>query len=467
MNMNTSSSSLLTEVQAQQNAWIQEGDLPLEQRIQYLNTWLNLLHSHEKELLDALQSDLGKSPMGAYTTELGMLKAEIRYFLKHLSTWTKPQKVRLPWIHFPASGYRVPQSLGQVLVISPWNYPLLLALQPTISALGAGCRVVLKPSEHAPATSAWLEKVAKLFPSNHFLVATGDQEVAQQLLQHPFQHIFFTGSPRVGMEVYKAAANHGASVTLELGGKNPCLIDHTQHMEVAVRRILWGKTLNAGQTCLAPDYLVLTEKDWSQFLSLWEKQVHAMYGEKPLGNEEWGRIIHAGHYQRLKNYIVENEVLSGGDFQDETLKIGPTLLRFNAPHPPEGPEEIFGPVLPVIFCNDLKTWIKDQSRKPGQEPLAAYLFSEDRTLMELFSRQFRSGSSAWNETIMQVVGHQLPFGGVGRSGMGHYHGKAGFDTFTHYKSELRKHPAIDLPSRYPPFGPKALGRMKKLMDWFL
>ncbi len=459
--------SLEAQVASQYRHWYQHGDLSLEERLALLRKWLHLLEKHEQDLMQALQSDLGKSPMGAYTTEIGMLKAEIRYFIQKLPSWVKPQKVRLPLLHFPASGYKIPQSLGQVLVISPWNYPLLLALQPTISAMGAGCRVVLKPSEYAPATSAMLEKLAAHFSPDQFLVFTGNQEVAQALLRHPFQHIFFTGSPRVGMEVYQAAAKLGASVTLELGGKNPCFVHRPKSMEVAVRRILWGKTLNAGQTCLAPDHLIITEEDWPEFLSQWEKQVKIMYGEHPMKSEEWGRIIHQGHYNRLKKYIVENEVLSGGEFEDEALKIGPTLLKFKSPNSDLGPEEIFGPVLPVIICSDPITWMKNTARKPGEEPLAAYVFSENREFLETFSRMYRSGSGAWNDTIMQVVGHQLPFGGIGRSGLGQYHGKAGFDTFTHYKSELRKHPSIDMPSRYPPFGPKALAQIKKLMDWFL
>jgi aldehyde dehydrogenase (NAD+) len=459
--------SIKSQVASQSNHGRLKGDLSLEERLVILRKWLHLLETHEEALMQALQMDLGKSPMAAYTTEIGMLKAEIRHFIKKLPSWTKPQKVHLPWIHFPASGYRVPQSIGQVLVISPWNYPLLLAVQPAISAIAAGCRVVLKPSEHAPATSAMLVTLAEAFSPNDILVFTGNQEVAQALLLHPFNHVFFTGSSRVGMEVYQAAAKIGASVTLELGGKNPCFVHRPKSMEVAVRRILWGKTLNTGQTCLAPDHVIISQKEWPAFLTEWEKQVTSMYGERPLESVEWGRIIHRGHYDRLKQYILENEVLNGGEFQDETLKIGPTLLRFKHPHAAFGPEEIFGPILPVIFCDDPFQWMQTDGNRPGSEPLAGYVFSEDRVFLEAFSRTFRSGGGAWNDTIMQVVGHQLPFGGLGRSGLGQYHGKAGFDTFTHYKSELRKHPTIDIPSRYPPFGPKALARMKKLMDWFL
>ncbi|MBC8584138.1 aldehyde dehydrogenase [Youxingia wuxianensis] len=409
---------------------------------------------YEDRLSDALYQDLGKSAFESYETEIGLILSEIRYTLHHLKRWAQPKSVPTSIVNFPGKSTIYPQPKGVVLIISPWNYPVLLLLSPLIAAIAAGNCACLKPSELAPHTSAVLgEMIRSFFSPKYISVCQGDERVSARLLTLPFDHIFFTGSPRVGKIVMEAAAKTLTPVTLELGGKSPCIVEETADLSLSAKRILWGKIVNAGQTCVAPDYLLVQDTVKDKLLTEMKKVLFAMYGNNPAEHPDYPKIINERHFHRLCR-LITGTILCGGQIDQKNLKIAPTLLDHITLDDPSMKEEIFGPLLPVLTFSRLEEAIEIIRR--FESPLALYLFTQSKEVKLRILKEISFGGGCINDTIMHLANENLPFGGVGASGMGAYHGKCGFDQFTHYKSVLEKGLFYDNHLRYPPYKYKLL-----------
>lgn len=422
----------------------------MEARLRALMTLRGALNAWEPRLLAALKADLGKSATEGYMCEVGMCKAAISEAEKHLRRWMAPKRVSTPLSQFPARSYVVPEPYGVALIISPWNYPVLLSLDPLISALAAGNCCVLKPSRQAPHVAGMLaEMLGMVFPRERVAVVQGGSEIADALLAEPFDYIFFTGSPRVGRKVMAAAAQHLTPVTLELGGKSPCIVDQSVPIPLAAKRIAFGKVTNAGQTCVAPDYLFVHRSVCDAFVAEYKKAVHDMLGENPVENDDYAYIISRAHFERLRGLMEGAELLSGGAVNEDTLRIEPTLLGGITPESPCMQEEIFGPLLPVIPYDDLSEVERFVLSRP--KPLACYIFTTDKKTEKRLIASISSGGVCVNDTIVHLAVPNLPFGGVGESGMGAYHGYTGFRTFSHEKGVLRRSTHLDFPFRYLPF----------------
>ncbi len=405
----------------------------------------------EPELAAALKADLGKGRTESYMSEIGMVLAGLRDTLSHLRRWSRPRGVLAPLAQFPSRCEVVPEPYGVSLIVSPWNYPVLLGLDPLVAAIAAGNCVILKPSELAPHVSAVLaEMLGKTFPREFVAVVEGGVGTSNELLALPFDKIFFTGSPTVGRIVMKAAAKHLTPVTLELGGKSPCIIDSTADIALAARRIAFGKVLNAGQTCVAPDYVLIADSCKEAFVAAYREAVAAMLGDEPLQNEALPHIINARHFERIMELMEGCRPAVGGKGDPESLRIEPTLLLDVAPDSPCMQEEIFGPVLPVMSFTHLEEAEAFVLSRP--KPLACYIFSRSRKHIARLKNHLSFGGGCVNDTIVHLAVAGLPFGGVGNSGMGAYHGHAGFRAFCHEKSVLRKGNWLDLPFRYQPYG---------------
>lgn len=420
----------------------------------------------EKEIYSALNADLGKSETEAYLGELALVLGEIDYALKHLTRWSQPARVRVPLPFQLASAKVVPEPLGVVLIISPWNYPLGLALGPLVSAIAAGNCAIIKPSEIAPNTSKVLAQlVADTFEPNYVTLTEGGVSVAQALLAEPFDHIFFTGSSAIGKVVMRAAAEHLTPVTLELGGKCPCLVTAKADIAVAARRIVWGKCFNAGQTCVAPDYLLVQAEIKDALLAAIAQTVVDFYGEDMALSPDYGRIVSDRHFQRLHALMTDTlsvgKPILGGQCEPATRYMALTVVDEVPPTATVMQEEIFGPILPVLTYQNLDEAIAFINQRP--KPLAIYLFSTDSSQQQAVETQTSSGGLCINEPISQYIVQTLPFGGVGQSGIGAAHGKAGFDTFSHYKSVLKKTNWPDLSLRYPPYDDGKLAVLKRLL----
>lgn len=419
------------------------------------------LRAEEEPLLAALKQDLNKSAGEAYMTELGIVRSELACALGHLRRWARPKSVRLPLFQFPASGHILPEPYGTALIISPWNYPVQLTLNPLIAALAAGNCAVVKPSAYAPAVSAALARLlSAVFPAQYVAVVEGGRQENAALLEQKWDTIFFTGSVAVGRVVMEAASRHLTPVSLELGGKSPVIVDATANLKVAARRILWGKTINAGQTCVAPDYVLADNRVKPALLREMEKQLRFLWGRRPLEKEEYPRIVNEKHFERLVGLMAGEHAAVGGECDAAALRIAPTVLDRVTPASPVMQEEIFGPLLPVLGFDELDEAIRFVRERP--RPLALYVFSEDAAAVRRVLGQLSFGGGCVNDTIMHLATHRLPFGGVGDSGMGRYHGKFGFDTFTHYKPVVSQSTHLDLPVRYPPYTPR-LGLMKRFL----
>ncbi len=447
---------------AQQRAYFRSGETrELLFRKEQLKKLLNGLERWERALLDALTADLGKSPFEGYATEIGLIREEIRTACRCLRKWTKIRRIAGPLTQFPSSGALIPEPKGCTLILAPWNYPVQLILAPLVSAIAAGNCAVLVLPEDAPRTSAVLaEMMGNLYPEKYIAARLGSVESNTRLLSLPFDHIFFTGSPRVGRIVMAAAARNLTPVTLELGGKSPCIVDKTADLTLAARRIAWGKCLNAGQTCVAPDYLFVQETVREDFLRELEKQTERLYPDGMIGGEDYPHIVSRKHFDRLSRLMEGQRVLFGGEKDPGRLQISLAALDSPAPDSPVMQEEIFGPLLPVIPYRDIQEVLEFVLDRP--KPLALYLFTRDRVLSRRIFREVSFGGGCLNDTIVHLTSHNLPFGGVGESGMGSCHGKAGFDTFTHLKPVLKRGTWLDLPVRYPPYRGK-LDLLKKLM----
>lgn len=416
----------------------------------------------ESRICAALEADLGKCAMETYMTEIGMVLAGLSDALRHLSKWSRPKRVMAPLAQFPSTCRVVPEPYGVSLIISPWNYPVLLCLDPLVAALAAGNCCVVKPSSMSPATSAVLaEMLGSIFPPAYVSVVLGGRESIGALLEQKFDYIFFTGSPKVGHLVMEAASRHLTPVTLELGGKSPCIVDETANVRVAARRIAFGKILNAGQTCVAPDYLMIHASRKEEFVTEYRAAVQEMLGDSPLQNKEFTHIVNARHFERLCGLMRDARPVIGGGSDAETLRIEPTLLDGVTPDSASMQEEIFGPILPMMTWekwSDVESFVLSRPR-----PLASYLFTTDSAAEKRFVGNLSFGGGCVNDTIIHLAVHGLPFGGIGDSGMGSYHGKAGFDTFTHHKSVLRKGNWLDLPFRYHPYS----GLKSRILRLFL
>ena len=424
---------------------------------------LNTIVIHEDEIIEALYDDFKKPAFEAVLTETNYVITELKDTIKNLSKWAKPKKVFPSILNFPSTDFIYKEPYGKVLIIAPWNYPFQLALCPMIAAVAAGNQVVVKPSELTPKTSAVIRKIIeKIFHINHVECVEGGLEVSQKLLAERWDYIFFTGSPTVGKIIAKAAAENLTPVTLELGGKNPCIIDETANLKLAAKRIVWGKFINAGQTCIAPDYILIQKDMKSHFIAYLKTEITKAYGENPALSPDFARIINTKNWLRLANLIEEEKVIFGGQTDIENNYIAPTLIEENDMESLLMKEEIFGPLLPILSYEkeeDIKTVISK-----FEKPLALYVFSENKRFSEKIIKQYSFGGGCINDTVVHFSNKRLPFGGVGHSGIGAYHGRLSFDTFSHKKSIVKKANWLDIPLRYAPYNDK-LKSIKKILKW--
>lgn len=453
----------IAELIVAQKQAFREGALrDVKVRKKYLRALYEKIREMEPEINRALQADLGKSAVESYMTEVGMTLSEITHMLRHVGRYAAPKRVATPIAQFPSRSYILKEGYGCVLVMSPWNYPFLLTMEPMVDALAAGNTVVLKPSAYAPETSRVILKLVEaVFPRELVAVVEGGRAENTALLEQPFDYIFFTGGTGVGRLVLEKAAVHFTPVTLEMGGKSPCIVDETADLKVAARRIAFGKYLNCGQTCVAPDYLLIHRNVKETFLTYFYDAVREMYGEKPLENPDYGRIVNRRHYDRLTAIIDGEQVLFGGERNPDTLQIAPTVVGPVSADGPAMGEELFGPLLPVMTYETLEEAVAFVQNRP--KPLALYIFSKDRGHIDWIQQNISYGGGCVNDTIIHLATSQMCFGGVGMSGMGSYHGKYGFDTFTHEKSTVDKGCWLDLPMRYQRYTPMK----EKLIRMFL
>ena len=422
----------------------------LEQRIQALNRLEQGILNCEQELYAALKKDLGKSRAESYMCEVGLTLSELRFVKRHVRKWSREKRVPTPLAQFHARSFTVQEPYGVVLVMSPWNYPVLLTLEPLIGALAAGNCCVLKPSAYSPATSAVMKKmIADVFPEEYVTVIEGGREENQNLLSQKFDYIFFTGGVQVGKMVMEKAAANLTPVTLELGGKSPCIIDKSANLKLTAKRLAFGKYLNCGQTCVAPDYVLVHEAVKEEFLKLLKSEIRAMYGEDPLKNPDYGKMINRKHFDRVLGLMKEEKLILGGENDMASLRIAPAVMDQVTEDDAVMQEEIFGPLLPVLTVGSMEEAIAFVNRRP--KPLALYLFTENRETEKNVLEYTSFGGGCINDTIIHLATSQMGFGGVGNSGMGSYHGKKSFETFSHEKSIVKKYNWIDLPIRYQPY----------------
>lgn len=423
---------------------------PYEVRVESLKKLEASIRSYEPQIFEALAKDLGKSETESYISEIAFLYEEIRFALKHLKKWMKPKRVSTPFTQWPAKSYLYLEPLGSVLIIAPWNYPFQLVMSPLIGAIAAGNCAVLKPSELSTHTSRLIEEIiAKTFPKEHVAVVLGGIETSQALVAQPWDHLFFTGGTEVGRKVMTEAAKTLTPVTLELGGKSPCLVDSDTDWEVTAKRIVWGKFFNAGQTCVAPDYLLLPKGSTEQFIPLLKATIESFFSKTPEKSPDYGRIVSQGQYERLKKYLRSGKVALGGIYKDEERFIAPTVLTELSWQDDVMKEEIFGPILPVLEYESLEQAIGQIQSRP--KPLALYYFSKDEEKTREVLKRISFGGGCINDTLVHLANPKLPFGGVGESGLGKYHGKYSFDTFSHEKSVVKRSFWLNLALRYPPY----------------
>jgi len=432
-----------------------------EWRLNQLRQLYRMMQDEESKILAAVQEDLGKCNAEGWLTETGFVQNEVKLMIENLRRWMKPRAVRSPLTVQPSKAKRYPEPLGVVLVIAPWNYPFQLAMGPLAGALAAGNTVVVKPSEVATATSAVIaELLPKYLDQGAVAVIEGGVSETTALLAQRFDHIFYTGNGAVGRIVMEAAAKHLTPVVLELGGKSPCIIDRDVNIDVAARRVAWGKFLNAGQTCVAPDYLLIHEAVKQSFLDKLASVVREFYGDDPQKSPDFARIINARHHKRLSALLDSGKAFMGGKTDVADRYIAPTVLVDVSPTSPVMQEEIFGPILPVLEFTNLDEAVRFVNER--DKPLALYVFSNDADRAQTVIDSTSSGGACVNDCIVHLVPHELPFGGVGPSGMGAYHGKASFDCFTHMKSVLHKPFMLDAPLRYPPYTEDKMKWVKRL-----
>ena len=446
-------------VESQREFFRTGATLPVEWRKEQLRKLLAAVCKYEKPLFDALWKDLRKSEPESYLCETSIVKGEIRSALKHLDRWAKPRRVATPITHFPASSHIVYEPLGASLIIAPWNYPVNLLLNPLVGAISAGCTAVLKPSPYVPTVSAVLQDmIDETFPKDYVAMVQGHRETNAELLAQRWDFIFFTGSPALGRVVAAAAAPNLTPMVLELGGKSPCIVGPDANIRLAAKRIAWGKTLNAGQTCIAPDYLLLHKDIKDAFVAEFKKAVEGLHGTDVRQSPNYVRLVTDKAYQRVKSYLKEGKILAGGAFNDTERYIEPTLLDNVALDSNVMTTEIFGPVFPVLTWQDREEVLEFVNSR--EKPLAFYYFGNVKDGRYLI-RHTSSGGACINDTIMHFANANMPFGGVGNSGQGRYHERETFLAFSHTRSVLNTSSRIDLPFRYMPY--KAIALMKKIL----
>ena len=433
-------------------------------RKETLKRLLLSIEENEDRIVQALFNDFKKPAFEAVLTETNYVISDLKNTIKNIKCWSKPKKVLPSLLNFPSKDYIYSEPYGKVLIISPWNYPFQLALCPLIAAVAAGNSVVLKPSELTPHTSSIIaEIISNVFDKNHTEVIEGGVEVSQNLLSQRWDYIFFTGSVAVGKIVAKAAAEYLTPITLELGGKNPCIIDETANLKLAAKRIVWGKFINAGQTCIAPDYLLVHKSVKLEFTEYLKQEITNAYGENPELSPDFTRIINTKNWERLYNLIEPEKVVFGGQSNKETCFLAPTLIDETSLDSEIMKEEIFGPIFPILSYQNTVD-LKDIITK-YEKPLSLYVFTTNNYFAEEMIQIFSFGGGCVNDTVIHFSNNRLPFGGVGHSGIGAYHGKMSFDTFSHKKAIVKKANWLDLPMRYAPYNDK-LKTIKKLLKWF-
>lgn len=426
----------------------------IEFRIRQLKTLKRAIFAYEESIYQALWEDLSKSRFEAFVTEYGIVQKEIALHIRKLKRWSRPERVPTnQFLHFWSSSRIVKEPYGVTLIISPWNYPFLLVMSPLIGAISAGNCIAVKPSELSPHTAdAIARMIAEFFPASYLSVYLGDAGMSQRLLRERWDYIFFTGSQSVGKLVMEAASRNLTPVTLELGGKNPCIVDKDANLKRAAARIAWGKFVNAGQTCIAPDYLFVHKSVRNEFLHLLETYIRKYYGENAKENSEYVRIVNIQKTERLADFLKGQNLFCGGDVDLSVRYVSPTILVDVTPEDPVMQEEVFGPVLPVMEFESITEVIRFVNER--QKPLALYYFSVDKRKQEMMLSRTSSGGVSLNDVIVHFASDSMPFGGVGNSGMGSYHGRFSFETFSHRRSVLKKANWIDIPLRYPPYGKK-------------
>ena len=430
-------------------------------RLEMLQNLYDSIRRHETDIAEALYQDLGKSEYESFMCEIGLTLTEITYMLRHTKKFAKEHRVRTPLAQLPARSYTKASPYGTVLIMSPWNYPFLLNMEPLTDAIAAGNTAVIKPSAYAPATAEIVRKiVAECFPPEYVTVITGGRKENELLLKQKFDMIFFTGSQRVGKEVLRNAAEHLTPAVLELGGKSPCIVDETAKIPLAARRIVFGKYLNCGQTCVAPDYILCHKAVKDQLLEELKQQIRLQFGSNPLENADYGRIINEKHFDRLLGLIDPDKLAIGGTAVKERLQIAPTVLDNVTWEDAVMQEEIFGPILPIITYDNFDELYAILSDK--EKPLACYLFSQDNVRIKEATARLSYGGGCINDVVIHLATSEMAFGGVGESGMGNYHGKAGFDAFSHTKSMVNKKTWLDLPTRYQPYDNARNGKLLRI-----
>lgn len=448
----------------QQQIYYRSGStVPVRFRIAQLKRLYAAVQSRESEICHALQTDLGKSDYESFMCEVGLVLSEIHYLIRHVRTFSKPHRVSSPLSQFPSHSFTQSVPYGNTLIISPWNYPFLLTMDPLADALAAGNTAIVKPSAYAPATASVVETIIRdCFSPEYVAVVTGGRKENTALLRQKFDFIFFTGSQAVGKEVLRHAAEHLTPTVLELGGKSPCIVTSSAKIPLAAKRIVFGKYLNCGQTCVAPDYILCERSVKDALIAEIKKQIRNQYGDRPLNNPNYGKIINEKHFTRLCGLLNREKIVIGGEISPDSLQISPTVMDSVTPTDAVMQEEIFGPILPILPFDDFDQMVNELKEKDA--PLALYLFTEDPAQIRRVSTELSYGGGCINDVVIHLATHAMGFGGVGASGMGSYHGKAGFDAFSHCKSMVDKKTWLDLPMRYQPYQSK---RYEKLLHLFL
>lgn len=437
--------------------------VPVNFRIEQLKKLYAAIKKYENEILQALHTDLGKSDYESFMCEIGLVLSEITYMIRHTKKFAKRKTVFTPITNFHAHCFKQPVPYGNTLIMSPWNYPFLLTVDPLADAIAAGNTAVVKPSAYSPATSAIISKIiSECFDAEYIAVITGGRAENAALLEQKFDFVFFTGSQAVGKEVLRHTAEHLTPAVLELGGKSPCIVDKSANIALAAKRIVFGKFLNCGQTCVAPDYILCESSIKDKFINEVTSQIKIQYGDNPLKNKDYGRIINQKHFERLCGLIDKNKVIIGGETDCGSNRIAPTVMDNVTKNDAVMGEEIFGPIMPILTFDDFDKMV--DNLKDKDKPLALYLFSSDKGQIKRITTELSYGGGCINDVVVHLSTSEMGFGGVGQSGMGSYHGKDGFDAFSHYKSIMDKKTWLDLPMRYQPYKNKMY---EKLLHLFL
>ena len=446
---------------AKQHAFFAKGlTQSIDFRIKQLHILKSILQQHEDDIVDALKKDLHKSKTESILNEILIIIKEIHFAIKHLKKWSRPKKVKTPFILWPARSAIYVEPYGSVFIIGAWNYPLMLIASPLIGAISAGNCVVIKPSELSTHTEKlMIQLINQYFPPEYIIAISCDAEETKYWLNEKFDYIFFTGSPAIGKKIMAAAAKHLTPITLELGGKNPCIVDETADLQYTARRIVWAKMMNAGQTCLAPDYLYIHHACKDQLITMLIQTIRQFYSDHPDTNIDYGRIINQKHFERLVSLMQKGHIIYGGQHHEDHLYIAPTLIDHVTWQDPIMQEEIFGPILPIFYYHDLNDVILQI--KQHAKPLALYLFTKQKKIENKIVQDLSFGGGCINDCILHLINPHLPFGGIGQSGMGAYHGQYSFETFSHKKSIYKKLFSMDIPLVYPPFSKQKLWWIKQ------